>query len=187
MLKIIWDKEELEHEITTYNPVVSALDVGVYLQMYIDEIEISGLENIPGRDITLIITFFPDLLSFIQLFDNKLDLDPSNPHKFLRNIVEGGEFKFKGVLDEEADILTLDYTNKGIKGWRSISIPFKGYIEGSLAATKEIISDVERIAQELCKNDEFLISLKDDCNLVRKWYEKRYNEQVEEKYQIPEE
>jgi hypothetical protein len=188
MFKIVWDKELLEEQIRKYPPSLSVLDYSTFISVYVDDVEISGLEKYPCGDVMHVLTFFFDLICVISLFDDSPKIIFSYDHGKQENLVDGNSsFSFSLSIDEKSDILTLNYRSIGEKERRSITLPFKDYIKGALAATKEIISDVEGIAPEYCKKDTSIFDLKDYWNRICDWYEERYNEPVEEKYQIPKE
>ncbi|MBN1432882.1 MAG: hypothetical protein JW931_08940 [Methanomicrobiaceae archaeon] len=189
MFRIVWDKADVEDGIKNYHPSdISIIDFWIPIYVYVDDVEISGLEKCPRGDVMYITEFFFDLLCVISLFDDSPKIIFSYDHGKQENLVDGNSnFNFSLSLDEQSDILTLNYKSIGAKERRSINMPFKDYIEGSLAATREIISDIERLVPEYCKKDYGLFDLKSHWNLIRGWYEKRYNEPVEEKYSIPQE
>lgn len=194
MLRIEWDKEALEHQMRTFPHSFSILDYWVPLFVYVNDIEISGLKDIPGGDVSHLTSFFPELMSIFMI----IDPERLGKEKFIyvrKNLdnqvtdyqVTGyGGFEFTVELDEKTDVLTINYTNKGITEWHTVTIPLKEFAEGALSATKEVISDVERIASDKSADDEFLISLKKDYNTIRNWYEERYEVPAENKYVIPE-
>ncbi len=187
MLKIEWDGKKLEEVIKNYPGNYTILDYWIPLWVYVDDLEISGLKEIPGGDVTHIITFLPELLSIIQLFDpEKLDKrDFIYERNANENLITGGGFRFMVDHDETTDLLNINYTSKGIQEWRTITIPLKEYTEGVLLATREMISDIQRIAPEANRDDDGLHSLKKDYNTICGWYEERYHEPPEEKYVIP--
>jgi len=187
MLRIEWDKKELETRIMSHSSY-SIMDQWIPVFVYIDNIEISGLKNIPNGDITHLISFFPNLMSIFQ----EIDPEKFGKIEFMKgprtgNLVEGGGFKFTVLLEKKTDVLTINYSNKGIREWQTITIPLKEFINGALYAANEIISDFQRIVPRESEDDEFLTTLKLYYNLIREWYEERYHESVEEKYVIPHE
>nr|WP_321352129.1 hypothetical protein [uncultured Methanoregula sp.] len=187
MLRIEWDKKDLKEVINNYPGNYTILDYWIPLWVYIDDIEISGLKDIPGGDVTHIRSFFPEILSVIKIFDwgnlgrIEFSFNRMNPQE---NDVTGGGFKFALTYNNLEDKLTVSYTNKGITRWQKIEIPLKDYTEGALKAVNEIISDIEQIAPESSSDGE-LIWLKVNYNTIRGWYEERYHEPIEEKYVIP--
>ncbi|NMB79433.1 MAG: hypothetical protein GYA23_10120 [Methanomicrobiales archaeon] len=187
MFKIRWDKEKLKHELLNGYQSYSIMDHWIPVFVYVGEIEISGLKDIPGGDVTHILTFFSDTLSVIQLFDpEKLgQTDFVVGRKVRGNVVTGGGFEYSAVYDKITDCVTIQYKNKGITNWRTITMSLREYAEGVLAAAREIISDIRRIAPEKSADDDFLIGLEMDYNTIRSWYEERYHAPVEEKYVIP--
>ncbi len=187
MLRIEWDKKSLEEVVHKYPGKHTILDYWIPLFVYVDTLEISGLKEIPEGDVTHISTFFPELLSIIQLFDpEKLKTAyPFNELGIQKNRVTGGGFELLFKFDEDLDSLTMYYSNKGIPESRSIKIPLKEYVEGVLHASKEILKDINIIAPEKYMDDSGVTSLQTSYYTVRRWYEERYHEPVEDKYQIP--
>jgi hypothetical protein len=186
MLRIEWDRVNLENQMKSWKGI-SILDYWIPLWVYIDDIEISGLKGIPEGDVTHLITFLPELLSVIQLFDpEKLDKkDFIYERNVNENLITGGGFRFLVNHDETTDLLQINFISKGIQDWGTITIPLKEYTEGVLQATREIVLDIQRIAPEASVDDDGLLSLEKDYNMIRGWYEERYHEPVEEKYEIP--
>jgi hypothetical protein len=187
MLRIEWDKGFLENQIWLFRKSWTILDHWTPLFVYVNDVEISGLKDVLGGDISQILSFFSELMSIFMIIDperlGKKEFIFSRRNN--ENLVTGGGFKFNVELDKKTDILKINYTNKGITEWRTIMIPLKEFAEGALSATKEVISDIERIAPERSADDDGLISLKMDYNTIRSWYEERYRAPVEVKYVIP--
>lgn len=193
MFRIEWDKEFLENQMRISHHAFSILDYWTFLFVYVNDIDISGQEDIPERDVSHLTSFFPQMMSIFMIIDpERLGKEEfSYIRKNLDNRitdyrVASGGFEFTVELDKKTDVLTINYKNRGIKEWRTVKIPLKEFAEGALSATKEIISDVERIAPEKSVDDSDLIALKMDYNIIRSWYEERYGVPVENKYMIPE-
>jgi hypothetical protein len=190
MLRIEWDKGGLEWQINKWhNSYYTILDYGIPIFVYVDDIEISGLKEPPLGDVTYIITFFPELLAVIQIFDPELKKRyPFNEGGIQRNQVDGGGFEFTFDYDNKTDALTINYVTPRIpsrRDWHKITIPLKDYVEGVLRAAKEIIADFQRFEPEKSVDDDGVLSLQLEYNTIRQWYEERYHEPVEKKYVVP--
>ncbi|MDQ1254219.1 MAG: hypothetical protein QG646_3445 [Euryarchaeota archaeon] len=186
MLQIEWNKKVLEHEMRIAHHSLSIIDRWIPIFVYINDIEISGQEDIPEGDVSHLTSFFPELMSIFMIIDpERLGRKEFIYSRKNDNRVTGGGFEFTVELDKKTDTLTINHTNRGIREWRTVTIPLKEFAEGALSATKEVISDIERISPYESADDD-LISLKMDYNTIRSWYEERYGVPVEVKYVIPE-
>jgi hypothetical protein len=189
MLRIVWDKKRLEHEIIKWPSNMTLMDHWIPLFVYIDEAEISGINEIPGGDITNIGSFFLNLMAVFKSIDPN-NLGKTNFHFAYvnnENKVAGGGFEFFITFNEETDILAIKYNNRIKREYRIKTIPLKEFTGGVLMAVKEIIADLQRIDPDNSPNDEDIISLKIEYNTIRSWYEDRYKKTVENKYVIPDE
>jgi hypothetical protein len=174
MFKVVWDKEAVENGIRSSEGDLFFLDFWVPIQVYADDVEISGLNEIPGGDISNVSSFFPNLLYVFQ------SMDPENlkDKNFcfggnIKNKVYGGGFDFYVNHDKNTDMVTIKYTNRAVKEFRVLQIPLRDYAEGVLYSTAKLIEEIMQVAPDK-KDDNSFHCLKNSYEIIQKWYRERY-------------
>jgi hypothetical protein len=174
LFKIIWDKKKVEQNIRTgKGESYDFLDFWVPIQVYVDNIEISGIKDTPEGGISNISIFFMSIMFVFQ----SIDPDKLRDENFcfwsnVNNKVNGSSFTYFANLNKETDSLTLKYINRVTRG-STIEIPLKDYTEGVLSATAELLEDIIKIAPARKDDDNFLC-LKNGYETIREWFNERY-------------
>ncbi|MBP2146416.1 hypothetical protein J2129_001870 [Methanofollis sp. W23] len=175
MFKIVWDKEEVKQEIRSREGGrENSLGFWTPVQVFVNGLDITGLEEVPKGHISLFDDIF---LSFFYVFYS-LDPDHLQEKKFhmisnVKNNIDGGSFDLYVFLNKESDIVSLKYRNFVHPEYHIVEIPLKQFAEGILQSASEMLEEVLRIAPEL-EDDENYVVLKEDMDLIRNWYQERY-------------
>lgn len=174
MLKIVWNKEELERNIRLEKGEFRLLNFWVPVQLYINGVDISGLDTVPKGDISQIDDLFLSIFFIFRSIDpEKLGDKEFNFIGSFEDEVFAGGFKFYIDHDKQADSLTIRYSNFTHRKFQSISIPLKQFTEGFLLSTKELLEEVKSIDSAYCSDEEIVI-LQDNMAIIRNLYKERY-------------
>jgi hypothetical protein len=146
----------------------------VPVQIFYDGIEITGLKQIPEGEITRVSSLFPNMLFVLR----HIDSEKLGKHQFcygsnINNEVSGGGFKFYVDYEKQTDMLTVKYTNRAIREFRSLQISLRDYVEGVLCSMNKFLESIIQTVPER-KSDEYYLGLEDDYNFIKKWYCERY-------------
>lgn len=146
------------------------------VQVFVNGVDISGLEENPKGDISL----FDDL--FLEFFHVFHSIDPENlrEEEFhmvsnVKNLVSGGGFDLYVYHDKESDVLTLKYRNLVHPEYCILEIPLRDFTEGILQSATEMLEEVLQAAPEF-EDDVNYIVLKEDVEIIHSWYQERYGE-----------
>ncbi len=174
MMQIVWNREELERNIRLEKGEFRLLDFWMPVQLYINGVDITGLDTVPGGDISRI----DDLFLSIFFAFKSIDPEKLGDKEFyfigsFEDEVFAGGFKFYIDHDKQADNLTIRYSNFVHRKFQSISIPLKQFTEGFLLSTKELLEEVKSIDPAYCSHEEIVI-LQDNMAIIRNWYKERY-------------
>jgi hypothetical protein len=179
MLKIVWNRKELEDKIRLGEGERYTLDFWIPVQVFINGIDISGLEKNPRGDIS---QFYDLFVNFYYVFTT---IDPerlaNKEFGFASNDekrVSGGGFSFYVEHQKKTDLLSISYHNFNfeISNIRKIiSIPLKDFTKGLLISTKELLDELLSIDPKYKDDEEYRI-LEEDMGIIRSWYLERYGE-----------
>ena len=178
MLKIEWDKNELRTKILSNEGDFRLLDFWMPINVYINNIDISGLELNPRGEITQ----FDDLfLNFFYIFKS---IDPNNLSEkdFYydfneENCVSGGGFRFYVSSIKDQDIIEIKYHNFTfpIGEFHFTQILLKDFAKGLLVSTKELLDELISI-DPVHEDDEEYKILEENMGTLLTWYKGRYHE-----------
>lgn len=174
MFKVVWDNSAVERGIRSGEGDLYFLDFWVPIQVYADDVEISGLNEIQGGDISNVSLFFSNLLFVFQSIDpEKLGDKDFHFWSNVKNKVSGGGFEFCVYHDRETDMLTIKYTNRAIKEFRILHIPLRDFAEGVLQSERELLDLILKVAPQY-KDDIAYLDLNRGYEILLKWYTERY-------------
>jgi len=174
LFKIVWNTTEVEREILSHENDYMFLSFWTPIEIYVNNVDITGLKEIPEGEITQ----FGDIFRNNLFLFRGLDLEKLHDKQFhfgsnIDNEVSGGGFKYYIDLDKSTDVLTIRYTNRAIKEYRTLKIPLKDFAEGVLNSTKEMLDMVLKIAPEKREDNNYL-SIQMDYETILEWYRNRY-------------
>jgi len=179
MFKIVWNKKDVEQGIKSGTGEAGPLGFLTPIQVYVNGIDISGLDEVPNGNVTHFDGLF---LEFFHVFHS---IDPGNlqEEKFhmvsnVKNRVYGGSFDLYVHHDKGSDILTLKYRNFVHPENRILEIPLQDFTDGLLQSAIEMLAEVLRVKPEF-KEDIYYLVLKEDMELVQNWYRGRYGTAVQ--------
>jgi len=176
MFKIEWDKEEVERKIHEKEGDVGFLDFWTPIHIYVNDVDISGLDEVPRGDVTQFFDIFVNILFIFKYIDpERLGEKSFSFGSNIENIVYGGGFNFYVFYTKQTDSLTIQYINFVHKEDRFLEIPLKDFAEGVLRSTKEVLEEVGEIDPKY-RNDVYYTSLKEDMETIRDWYMERFGE-----------
>lgn len=174
MFKIVWNKAEVHQIICSGGGSPYLLDFWVPIQVYIDDLEISGLNKIPGGDISHFWDFFSEILYvFASIDPERLDEKVFHYGSNVKNRVSGGGFEFYVHYDTQTDTVLIQFRNRAGKEFQIREIPLQDFADGILSATAEVLEDISNEVPE-CVNEDSYLSLREDMEVIRNWYQERY-------------
>jgi len=184
MFKIVWNKEDVEQGIRSGTGEAGPLGFLTPIQVYVNGIDISGLDEVPNGNVTHFDGLF---LEFFYVF-HSIDPDHLPEGKFhmasnVENRVYGGSFDLYVYYDKGSDILTLKYRNFVHPYYRILEIPLQDFTDGLLQSAIEMLAEVLRIEPEF-KEDVNYLALKEDMELVQNWYWERYGRIVSDQFVV---
>ena len=180
MLKTVWNKEEFKKNILSKKGEFRLLDFWMPVQVYVNNIDLSGLEFNPGGEITQIDDLFLNLFYIFKSIDPTKLSEKDFYYDFNEeNCVSGGGFSIYAFLDQELDILRLKYYNFTfpLGEFHSTQILLKDFAKGLLLSTKELLDDLISI-NPVYKDDEEYKILEENMETLGSWYKDRYHEDV---------
>lgn len=175
-MKIDWDKEELERNVRSGEGEFRLLDFWVPIQVYIEGVDISGLDKVPRGDISQFDTLFLNIFFVFKSIDpEKLGDTEFCYIASCKNEVFAGGFKFFVDYDKLTDFLAIKYINFVNKEFQFLNVPLKQFTEGFLLSTKKLLEEIENIDAAYRGDEEFII-LKDNMGVIFHWYKEKYGE-----------
>lgn len=170
MTRITWENSELEVEIQSDDFRYGFGDYTLSLKLLINNINIIGNPNTNLR------LFFTQLYGAFQYLDPKR-LGSKNLHIENDNCISGEGFNFYLTPKTEyLNMILIKYQRTDMVGeYKQIQVPFKEFIEGVLISNEHLFKQAFEIRPDL-KADTELIELKEEMEIIKKWYADRFIE-----------
>ncbi|WP_214021119.1 hypothetical protein [Methanoculleus sp.] len=166
MVRVVWDRRELEEELRDKGKLSNFFSLNIGLQI--------NSTDIIGGVYTFIKTFFNQIYAVFLyldphgLGDKKLYAEPSNW------VDAHGIDSHYALKEEDRNILTIKYRRIDMnepKGY--IEVPFQDFVKGVLDSNRLFIDQCLEIRPDLV-TDEELLSLQREMLVIDQWYHQKW-------------